>query len=291
MPGKKDINTMVLRLVVMLVLAAFWPAAGQTIDAQVRVEAKRLQPEDQELLNELPRQLISYINNNDWTGENKNIVIKCRIGFIIESVRTRGSEKLFRGQFQITSPSGENFVDKSFEFFYQRGQLFERQRSLFDPLLSLIDYYIFMIVAGELDAYILRGGTPVYSKARSVCDEAIISTYSSGWRGRLDEVNLITDGDHQYLREAKFYYYEGLFYLEVRQDYQRVPQYARKTVELLKKTQSKKPNSPALKRFLDAHHQEFCTLFTYDEDRSNINDMIIVDNRHTETYEGCESAP
>jgi hypothetical protein len=261
----------------------------QTFSAKVNIQADRLQPEEQAILAELPRLLEDYINNYNWTNENADIIIESRISIVVETVSRQGSEGIFRSQFIINSPSGENFLDRSFEFRYQAGQLIEHQRSYFDPLLSMIDFYVYMVIAGELDCYILLGGTSYYGRARIFVDGGLVSSYAQGWRNRLDELQLITDDDHRPLRGAKFYYYEGLFYIEQRRDVEKAPVYSKKVVDLLDAVHQKRPNSVALKRFLDGHYQEFCKLFTYDQDRENSNAMIQIDNRRREVYEACGS--
>jgi len=277
----------ILSLLFFMVLG--WPSKlqAQTFRAAVTLQADRLQPEDKAILTEVPRRLEDYINNYTWSTENQDIIIESRLSIVIETGDRRGSEVSFQGQFIITSAAGENFFDKSFQFPYQTGQLMEHQRPYFDPLLSMIDFYINMIIAGELDTYFILGGTSFYGQAGNIVDEALVSNYSLGWRGRADELQLITDNTHRFLREAKFYYYEGLFYIEERNDAQKAPLYSKKVVELLDEVFHKKPNSVALKRFLDAHYQEFCKLFTFDENRDNATAMARIDNRHSETYEGC----
>ncbi len=274
----------------LIISAIFSTLNAQTIQATVSVQAERVQPEYQDILTELSRKIEDYINNFEWTGENESILIESGLTFIIETVTDRGAEKIFSGQFAINSPSKENYVDKSIQFPYQPDQFFTHQSGLFDPLLGLVDYYIYMVIGGELDTYFLKGGTIYYEKAKNIANEGLVSSYSRGWRDRLDQVNLITGGDHAPLREAKFYYYEGLFFIEKRQNAQKAPQYSTKVVDLLEKVHERRPNSSALKRFLDYHHQEMCKLFTYDETRENLFKMMRIDNRHRETYEDCETA-
>lgn len=260
---------------------------GQKIKATVDLQADRLLPQDRELLSQIPFDLVEYINSNEWSSDYPDIQIDLGINFVIEASNKRGAEQLFRGRIIINSPSGENFLDRAYEFAYQRGQSMQHDRSLFDPLLSLVDFYIYMIIGGELDAYVLKAGTIYYEQARAIADQGQVSNYSTGWRTRLEEVSLITDADHVPLREAKFYYYEGLFYIEQRKDAQRGRFYANKVVKLLEAVFRRRPNSKALKRFLDSHYQEFCGLFVYDNNRDNLSKMSNVDNRHSETYEGC----
>ena len=281
----RSITILTKFLVSIIVISSI--AFGQKVKATVDLQADRLLPQDRELLAQIPFDLVEYINSNEWSSDYPDIRIDMGINFVIEASNKRGAEQLFRGRIIINSPSGENYLDRAYEFAYQRGQSMQHDRSLFDPLLALVDFYIYMIIAGELDAYVLKAGTIHYEQARAIADQGQVSNYSTGWRTRLEEVGLITDGDHLPLREAKFYYYEGLFYIEERKDAQRGRTYANKVVELLDAVFSRRPNSKALKRFLDSHYQEFCGLFVYDTNRDNLTKMSNIDNRHSETYEGC----
>ena len=261
---------------------------AQSFTAQIALQADRLQPQDQEILSEIPRALEDYINNYRWADDNQDIKVKARINIIVETVTTRGSEKLFRGQLLAQSEAAGNFLDKACEFPYIEGQFMEHQRPVFNSLLSIIDYYIYVLLGTEMDTYIIKGGTPFFDRARNICDEGLISNYSLGWKSRLDDLQLITDGDHIFLRDAMFYFYEGLFYAEERQDRDKTPEYSKKVVELLGQIGRRRPNSKVLKRFLDSHYNEFCTLLKYDANRNNMNQMMQLDNRHSETYESCK---
>lgn len=262
--------------------------SGQTLGAKVSLQADRIRSEsDQEILSQLPRQIINYINNYDWTGENYDIMIDIELNFVVESVTSRASERIYIGRLLTISPSGENVLDRNYEFPYQPSQLWTHDQMVFNPLLSLIDYYVYLMLGGELDTYFLEGGTFYYNRALSTAEQGLISEYSRGWRNRLDQVNSIRGSDHLPLRHAKFYYYEGLFYIEERRDTQKGPELAIKAVDLIEEAFKKRPNSAWLKRFFDTHYQEFCTLFSLDSDRENITRMMAIDNRHRESYEEC----
>lgn len=272
---------------IVFAVLMFNQLTAQVVNAKITLRADRLLPEDQAILAEIPRQLNDYVNNYAWVTEYPDMVIHCSINIIIETVFSRDAGKTYRGQFLVNSRSGENFLDRACEFPYQTGQSYEHQDALFIPLLGLVDYYVNIIIAGELDTYLLRGGNVHYEQARNICDTYLVSNSPLGWRSRQDEVVQITDGDHGFLRDAKFYYYEGLFYIEYRQDFKKAPEYSDKIVELLGQIHRLRPNSSALKRFLDSHHQELCKLFEHDDGSDNALAMIEIDNRHRETYEQC----
>ncbi len=273
--------------VVLFVICGFSTGHSQTLQAKVSLRSDRLLTEDRQILDEIPRALENYINTYRWGDEDPEITIHCEFNLIIETVDVRNSEKIYRAQLIVSSQSGENFYDRGVLFPYVRGQLFDHSRAVYNSLLSIIDFYVYMILGGEMDTYILMGGSNYYDLARNVISEGTISSYGAGWKSRQEEEETITDGNHQPLREAKFYFYEGLFYAEERKDGEKSRENAAKVVDLLDRVHQRRPNSSALKRFMDAHYQEFCALFKFEKDRNNINAMMRIDNRHRETYAGC----
>lgn len=264
------------------------PVFSQVMTGKVTVQTEHLQSRDQQELSGLAQQLTSYINGTSWSDDGRDIIVNYTIQITIKTVSTRGTEKIYPSEFLISSPSGENFYDRTWEFTYVPGEAFESFRTSFDPLLDMVDFYVYMVIGGEMDTYELFAGTPFYDKARDIANQGQLSNYSRGWTDRLEEVLLITDGDHVPLREAKFYYYEGLYFVEREPNPQYARQLAEGVVARLAAVSSRRPNSRALKRFLDAHYQEMCKLFQFDPDRSNINKMIDIDGRHRASYENCQ---
>jgi len=140
-------------VVILLLSLAHSLTFGQVLNCKVSVSMERLQPRERDDLSDLQQNLTDYLNNTNWSDENKDIILDCNVQLIIETVTNRGSEKVYRAQFLISSPSGENYYDRAFEFTYVPGQSFETYRSNFDPLLSMVDFYVNMVIGGELDTY------------------------------------------------------------------------------------------------------------------------------------------
>ena len=260
---------------------------AQRLNCDVKVDIPRLEANDRDELAEFQRKLTDYMNNTRWTESNQDIVINCNVNIIIQTVTNRGSEKIYLAQFLIGSPSGENFYDQAWEFTYFPAQSFETFRTAFDPLLDLVDFYANLVIAGELDTYELFAGSQFYDRCQEIANRGQLSNYGTGWKNRLDEVILITDGDHVPLREAKFYYYEGLYFVERDPNPEYARQFAKGVVNRLANVANKRPNSRALKRFFDAHYQEICKLFQFDQDRSNIDKMVDINALHADVYREC----
>ncbi len=281
----KKVSDALILLLIILSPLQLW---AQKVYAKVSIQiANTIPSAEQDFLNQLPSEVETYISNLNWPVINEDIEIPITIQIIVESMAISSGEKSFIGQFLISSPSGENFRDRSWRFKYQPGQIFSPQQTEFDPLTGLINYYLQMVIAGELDCYLLLGGTPYYDMALNTANEGLTSLYPAGWTARLEQVKSITDGDHIPLREAKFYYYEGLFFVEAKKNRVKARQMSKKVMDLLEAVYEKRPNSPHLKRFLDAHFQEFCTLFSMDENDYNLRRLMRMDPVHRSTYEKC----
>ncbi|MFZ0388971.1 MAG: DUF4835 family protein [Calditrichia bacterium] len=280
---------MYFAIILLLTTLGYLKGNTQTFQCRdVAIDMAHLQSRDQEDLNELPGQIQNYINAKDWSDEKKDILITCNVRIIVETVNTQGFEKIYRVKYLISSPSGENFFDEACEFNYVPGQGFETYRTQFDPLLALVDFYGYMVLAGEMDTFELMGGSAFYDQALDIANQGQLSNYPLGWGKRQEEVQLITDGQHVPLREAKFYYYEGLYFIERRPEPGNARQFSKAVVDRLAQVHNTRPNSKALKRFFDSHYQEFCKLFQFDLNRGNVERMANIDSRHREAYENCE---
>jgi len=273
----------------MILLAMFIlsPGASQTVTVNISMQMDRLLPQEQDILSPLEQQLEDYVNNYDWTDEYEEIIIECTANLIIETVANRGADKICRSQFLISSPSGENYYDKSCEFVYQEGQGMNHNRAIFDPLLGLIDYYINMVLGGEMDTWLLRGGSKYYDQALNIANEGSISNYSTGWNDRVQQVQLITSSDHIPLREAKLHYYDCLFYIEAKKDQTNARKLSQMVLQKLETVHNRRPNSPALKRFFDSHFKEMCSLFVFAEGNGFVDRLSNMDPRHSDTYREC----
>jgi hypothetical protein len=276
-----------LIFIIVSILFTHATATAQRLNCEIKVDIPRLEPNDKDNLSEFQRKLTDYMNNTRWSDNNQDIIINCNVNIIVETATDRGSERVYLAQFLIGSPSGENFYDQSWEFTYYPAQAFQSFRTAFDPLLDLVDFYAFLVIAGELDTYDLFAGSPFYDRCQEISNRGQLSNYGSGWKSRLDQVILITDGEHVPLREAKYYYYLGLYFVEREPNPEYVREISKGVVDRLSKVSNKRPNSRALKRFFDAHYQEFCKLFQFDKDRSNINNLMEINSQHRDKYRDC----
>jgi hypothetical protein len=238
---------------------------SQVLKVQTKVDYKHLPTEEQEELKDLAGKINDYYNNYAWTEDEYETDIDVNIYIIIENVRQKSHEKIYKAQFQIRSESGESFYDKEFEFPYHRSYPLEHNKVQFDPITKFLDFYAYMILAGEIDTYGLLLGTPYYDIALDIANQGAFSQYATGWSSRLKEHEKITNIRTRPLREAKPDFFEALYYLD-EGNRKEARKYANKVLENIEQVFKNQPNNKYLKLFFDAHYKELAELF-----KGNVN--------------------
>ena len=138
----------------------------------------------------LERELNEFVNSTSWVDirtEDYN-KINCTILITIENY----ANNEFQANLQIQSSRpvfGSTYVtpllnrkDDDFNFSYQ-----EFESLNFNPnntnttLVSLISYYVFVILGVDADSFALFGGDPYYEQARKIVDLSQTNRFS-GWK-------------------------------------------------------------------------------------------------------------
>lgn len=270
-----------LKILLFLFLFLSGSIYSQVLQVKVKIEFQHLPSEEQEELREFGAKIADYYNNYSWTEDEYETDIPVNIYIIIESVRQKSHEKIYKAQFQIRSESGESFYDKEWEFPYHRSYPLEHNKVQFDPVTRFLDFYAYMILAGEIDTYGLTLGTPYYDNALDIANQAAMSQYPQGWSNRIKEHEKITNIRTRPLREAKPDFFEALYYLEEK-NMKEARKYGLLVLDNIEKVHRNQPNNKYLKLFFDAHYKEFATLFRGDNEV--LNRLIKYDPLHKELY-------
>jgi len=268
-------------LIIIICISMPVYAMAQVIAAKVEIDYEHLPMEEHKYLENFSEQIEDYLNNYSWTDDEYETDVEVNINIIIETVTEKSFERIYKTQFLIKSGTGESFYDKEWEFPYQQGYFFEHNKVQFDPLCNFLDYYAYLILAGELDIYGTALGTPFYDAAQDIANRGILSQYSRGWNNRISELLKITNVRTRPLREAKPDFFEAVYLLEEGK-IERAKQYGFKVLDAIEKVIREQPNNRYLRLFFDAHYIKFAQIFKEDEEA--LNRLIGYDNKHRETY-------
>jgi len=267
-------------LIWLLLLIVF--GQGQVLKVSVDMEYAHLTDDQQEDLTGLASKIEQYFNNYEWVDDEFETDIPASVKVIIETVQKKTFEKIYKAQFLISSAAGENFYDKVWEFTYEPTYPLLHSKGQFDPLTHFLDYYAYLVLAGELDTFGYLLGSPLYDKALDIANQGILSQYSRGWNTRAEQVQMINHIRTRPLREVKPDYFEALW-LHEEGRYNEAYKLAKKVLdEGIKKVYDKQPNNRYLRIFLDAHYRELANLFSGHP--AEIEVLLDIDSKHRETY-------
>lgn len=208
----RGIMLSIMVMLIALVLSAL-PAAAQEIIAEVNATTETLPTNKKEDLRDFPDKLEQYINTFEWTGGDYPYSLDCQIGVFFEDVRTTYEDR-YRGRFYINSETGIQFVDKYWDFAYNRGDVLDHNPAEFSPLLGLVDYYIYLVLGEEMDKLGALQGTPYYQKALELCNMGRFCRLPRWWDERARDVQEILRDDHKPFRTMLVQLEQVLFYMD-----------------------------------------------------------------------------
>lgn len=265
----------------LMILIGITFSTAQVLIVTASVEYGHLPDDQRGALGNLAEKIEQYFNGYEWVDDEYETDVVCNIKVIIETVQKKTFEKIYRTQFLVSSQSGENFYDKVWEFPYEDSFPLNHSKGLFDPLTHFLDFYAYMILAGELDTYGLLLGTPLYDKALDIASQGVLSDYARGWGQRNEELQKITHIRTRPLREAKPDFFEAI-YLYDEGNYIEAYKYAQKVLSAINKVYSSQPNNRYLRIFFEAHYTKLAKLFS--GKFKELEALIEFDSKHRETY-------
>ncbi len=266
-------------LIVLFVLSAF--SFAQVLKVTVTLDPSNLPDDELNILSNFADKVEQYYNGYEWIDDEYEYDVNCRIRIIIQTVQKKSHEKIYLAQFLITSESGEYFYDKTWEFPYDQGTPLSHFKSQFDPLTHFLDFYAYMILAGELDTNDYLKGNPLYEKARDIANQGQISNYPKGWTSRMNLVFMITDSRTRPLREVKPDFFEALYLLDEGKRMEAY-KYAKKVLDGMMKVYKVQPNNLYLQFFFNSHSKELADLFR--GFKPDLEKLVRLDSKHREVY-------
>lgn len=254
---------------------------AQKLNVTVKIQAEHLTEEQRNELEGFNQKIEEYYNNYDYIEDEFEYDVNCNVQIIIETVQQKTFEKIYRAQFLISSETGENFYDKVWEFPYDKNKSLGHSQGQYEPIAQFLDFYAFMVLAGEMDTNGYLLGNALYETAMNIVNQAILSKYSRGWSQRKDYVIKITDIRTRPLREVKPQFFEALYVLG-EGNYDQAYKLAKEVLAGIKKVYDVQPNNWYLQMFFNAHYRDLANLFEGKNDE--LESLINMDGKHRESY-------
>ncbi|MBI5022287.1 MAG: DUF4835 family protein [Ignavibacteriales bacterium] len=293
-------KTIIIFAVLSFCLTTFIQA--QEIDCDVTIDLEPLTTsEAKDNLNDFVQQLKNYINGHRWTQEDRGDQrIKCAINI---SFQGSEGEHGYKAQVFIGSQRPIYRADKStavvrimddkWNFEYIRNQTLTHMETRFDPLLSFIDFYIYLILGYDADTYQTGGGTPYFQKAYEISNIARGSASDAkGWESstqglysRSQIIDELLNPKFQDFRKAvHIYHFRGLdsLYTEKKLPLRRIFLALDKIGKLREKI-----NQPTIiiRTFFDTKYLEISETFQRSKEPSIYSRIAKIDPEHQKSYD------
>ena len=197
---------------VILALFSISSLNAQFANVRVTVDQMRLKESDRRATSTLANEVINLFKLTRWDEEYGDLDISLNVQFIFEGVADKGSEHLYSAQCLFSTGVDQRYFAKGIQFPYVMGQTVVPSPVVFEPLASAMEFYAYIVLAGEADTYEQFGGTRFYEKAREIALRGMSSQYRLGWRDRTELVDLLTK--YRESRLAKFHFYDAMAYIE-----------------------------------------------------------------------------
>ncbi|HEV8538114.1 MAG TPA: DUF4835 family protein [Bacteroidota bacterium] len=280
-------------------------AFAQELDCDISIDPQSmngLSAESRENLVDIIPQLKQYISNYRWTKDGLEGGERIKFSMAL-TLSSPSGDNHYKGQLVLGSQrpvykGGRStriilIKDVNWDFQYIRSQTLTHDEYRFDPMLSLIDFYAYMVLGYDFDTYKSGDGTQYFQKAQDIVNKARSSASAgAGWesstRGSYSRTQLldeILNPKYHDFREAAFrYHYRGLDLLY--KDQVKARKNMLSALEKIGKLQEKiNATSLSVKLFFDAKYQEIAEIFSHDPDPAILTKLTSADPSHRQAYE------
>jgi hypothetical protein len=277
---------------------------AQEIDCKVTIDMQNLTAEARENITNFAKSVEDYINTYRWTPDDfGNDKIKCTFDIFMQGSPSENNyvAQVFIGSKRQIYKSEKStgvvrLLDDKWEFAYTRNQPFHHNSFQYDPLLSFIDFYIYIILGSDYDTYKMLDGTRYYQQALDIVGKARSGGGSGGWESKLSGtynrsqfIEEIMNQKYKTVREAiYFYHFKGLDLIT--QNKKKGLENVLKAVESIANFQKKiNERSVFLKTFFDTKYLELCDLFSDYSDTKVFDKLNKIDPSHQKYYDEAKA--
>ena len=261
------------RILLIVLFSCF--SFAQVLDCKVSVNSDLVDQTNSKIFETLERELNEFVNSTSWIDirmEDHN-KINCTMLITIENYVNNE----FQANLQIISSRpvfGSTYVtpllnrkDEDFNFSYQ-----EFESLNFNPnntnttLVSIISYYVFVILGVDADSFNLFGGDPYYEQARKIVDLSQTNRFS-GWKqsekktNRYWLIDQLSTNPFSLFRQAIYdYHLNGLDVMFNQPEVGK--QTISKSISDLKSLSESRPNNLVVQLFFDTKSDEVVQIFS-----------------------------
>ena len=261
------------KLLLFILFSCF--SFAQVLNCKVSVNADLIDQTNIEIFETLERQLNEFVNATSWVDIRTKDYNKINCTMLIKIENYVNNEFQANLQIQSSRPVfGSTYVtpllnrkDDDFNFSYKEFESLNfNPNSTNTSLVSLISYYVFVILGVDADSFILFGGDPYYEQARKIVDLSQTNRFS-GWKQSQKKTNRywlidqLTTNPFSLFRQVIYdYHINGLDVMV------NLPEVGKQTISKsisdLKSLSESSPNSLVVQLFFDTKSDEIVQIFS-----------------------------
>ncbi|CAN5449230.1 DUF4835 family protein [soil metagenome] len=280
---------------------------SKDLQVEVTVSAEALSADARDKLSDFKQKVESYLNTNKFHEKNlaPDWTVPVQMNFSFTSVSgldNYNCKIIVQSQRKVYEPikTGSprlspmfRILDERVAFSYNKSMSFIRNDQRFDPLVSLLDYYAYMILGYDEDSYFPKGGNKYFQKALDICNKPISD--KNGWTetgggskpSRLQLVEEILSTKFDNFRKGYFEYeWMGIDSLAViKRDAYRNILFALEKIDKVRKNEVRSFN---IDIFYDTKYREISDTFLEYGDRAVYDKLAEYDPSHRNEYDDAK---
>lgn len=265
-----------------LLLALLCAIAPRTADAQllypeVIVDTQRLPEEARTKLTGLDSTLRVFLENQEWARDDYQYDFPVQISIFFTDYTPDPQEDRYKAKLIATNLGDVRLEDTRWEFGLRPPFAF--RSGTFEPFKSVVEFYVWLLVAMEYDRLEKLGGQMYFDRARQIYLESSGSIYYFGWDRRIDLLRSLVDDHNQSARELNFFFYTGIYYDE-KGDLAAAKDYLYYALVKLDKVPS-----GTRERFLESNHRQFAEALVRAGYPKGVKALIQMDPGRRDVYE------
>nr|WP_193316085.1 DUF4835 family protein [Flavicella marina] len=194
---------------------------AQELNCTFSINSDQIGVSNKQVFQTLERALSDFVNKRQWTNKSykNHEKIECGMTLIINS----RNNNTFSGTLQVNAVRPVfgstyktpifNFKDDAISFDYVEFEPLIYNPATFESnLVSLMSYYVYMILAIDADTFQNKGGDVYYEQALDIVNLAQQGNYS-GWEAKRNSLNrfslvdLIMSNAHREYRQVMYRYH------------------------------------------------------------------------------------
>ncbi|MBO0593871.1 DUF4835 family protein [Cellulophaga sp. E16_2] len=262
-------------LFVLIVLLLPMYGGAQELNAVVTVNSDQVGQTNQQVFKTLERSLNDFVNKTKWTNRTYKEIERLNARMFITvteyqnnkfsaSIQLQSSRPVFNTSYD--SPTF-NYKDNQLNFEYTEFQPLVFNENVYTSnLVSVVAYYVYIMLGIDADTFELEGGTDFYRKAQNIVTQAQGSS-AAGWsqdaseRTRFELAdNLLSNTFKEYRVAMYNYHRKGLDILADNNSTGK--QVISGTMRLLETLVKRRPNAFLIQTFFDAKSEEIKNVFS-----------------------------